>query len=180
MEKFNLQPELSGQLLNLRPLASSDFENLYSVSSDPLVWQQHPENNRYKRDIFERFFKAAIESQGALIASDAKTNEVIGSSRFTGLDLANNRIEVGYTFLARKCWGKGFNREMKKLMLSHVFQYVNQVHFYIGEDNLRSRKAIEKIGARFIERLERQPKEGAKYSSVIYRIEKSDFNLYFC
>ncbi|HEY8278692.1 MAG TPA: GNAT family N-acetyltransferase, partial [Bdellovibrionota bacterium] len=160
MPGFNLQPLLEGKLVRLRPLLAADFESLFAVSSDPLVWEQHPERTRYQRDVFQGFFQGAMESKGALLAFDSISGEVIGTSRFTGLDVPNARIEVGYTFLARRCWGKGYNTELKKLMLGHAFQYVNEVYFYIGENNVRSRRAIEKIGAQFIERLERQPKEG--------------------
>jgi N-acetyltransferase len=175
MQTFDLQPILEGRLLILRPLVGDDFESLYAVSSDPLIWEQHPERTRYQRDVFQKFFQAALDSKGALIAVDAKTEEVLGSSRFTGLDVNLNQVEVGYTFLARKCWGKGFNSEMKKLMLNHAFQYVNKVVFYIGETNLRSRKAIEKVGAQLLKKIERQPKEGAKYFATIYGLEKEDF-----
>jgi len=175
MLKIDLQPELMGNLLRLRPLLSEDFEALYLVSSDPLVWEMHPEKDRYQRAVFQKFFQAAIESKGALIAFDAVTGEVIGSSRFTGLDLSRSQVEVGYTFLARKYWGRGFNKEMKRLMLTHAFNFVDKVLFYIGENNLRSRRAIEKIGAQLIERIERQPKEEARYSKVIYALEKRQF-----
>jgi len=171
----NLQPTLRGNLLWLRPLKAEDFEALFAVSSDPLVWAMHPEKTRYRRDVFEGFFKAALESRGAFVALDAKSNEIIGSSRFAGLDLQRKTIEVGYTFLARKCWGKGFNTEMKTLMLEHAFQFVDKVFFYIGEENLRSRRAVEKLGARLLEKLERQPKEGAKYFAVVYGLNKDDF-----
>lgn len=172
---FNLQPTLIGDLLTLRPLNAGDFELLYKVSSDPLVWEQHPENTRYKREVFERFFQGAIDSKGALIATDNNNGEVIGSSRYSGLNLEQKSIEVGYTFLARRCWGSGFNPEMKKLMLNHAFQHFDHVHFYIGEKNLRSQKAIENIGAKFLRKIGRKPLEGAPYFSVVYGIEKADF-----
>ena len=175
MQNFDLQPELFGEMLLLRPLRADDFDSLYSVASDPLVWEQHPERNRYERDIFQKFFQGALDSKGALLVLDAKTDEVIGSSRFTGLDMESGQVEVGYTFLARGYWGKGYNAEMKKLMLAHAFQYVDRVVFHIGEKNFRSRRAIEKIGARLLEKIERQPTTGAKYFSVIYGIERSSW-----
>jgi len=172
---FNLQPTLKGELIHLRPLHADDFESLFAVSSDPLVWEQHPERYRYKRDVFEKFFEGAIESKGALLAADAKTGEVIGSSRYTNYLPEQRLVEMGYTFLARKCWGGRYNPEMKSLMLTHAFEHVDQVHFYIGAENKRSRCAIERIGAKLIRTLERQPAEGAKYYSVVYSIEKRDF-----
>jgi RimJ/RimL family protein N-acetyltransferase len=175
MREFDLQPTLRGELLRLRPLHADDFESLFAVSSDPLIWEMHPEKTRYRRDVFERFFAAALESKGALVAADSKTGEIIGSSRFNALDPEKKSVEVGYTFLACKCWGKGFNTEMKALMLKHAFESVEKVYFYIGENNFRSRRAVEKIGARLLEKFERQPKEGAKYFATVYGIDKTDF-----
>src|SRR5882724_2416372 len=101
---MQMQPSLEGRLLRLRPLAPADFEALYAVAADPLIWEQHPERDRCKRDVFEEFFAAALESKGALLAVDSDTGRVIGSSRFCGYDPRESRVEVGYTFLARSCW----------------------------------------------------------------------------
>ncbi len=162
-------------MLWLRPLIPEDFEALFQVSSDPLIWEQHPESNRYKREVFQRFFQAALDSKGAFIALNAGTNEVIGSSRFTALNPQENSIEIGYTFLARACWGRGYNAEMKKLMIDHAFEYVDRIFFYIGENNLRSRRSIEKVGAHLLKKVERQPQEGAKYFAAVYCLTRRGF-----
>jgi N-acetyltransferase len=144
---FDLQPTLEGERLVLRPLRPEDFDVLYAVASDPLIWEQHPVPDRYKRDVFEGFFREALESGGALIAHDAKDGKVIGSSRFHGYDTEKSEIEIGWTFLARSHWGGAYNREMKQLMLRHAFRFVERVIFLVGPQNLRSQKALEKIGA---------------------------------
>jgi N-acetyltransferase len=143
---FELQPSLRGELLQLQPLRVEDFDELYAVASDPLLWEQHPNSDRYQREVFQAFFQEALESRGALIALDAKSGKVIGSSRFYGYDAQNSEIEIGWTFLARSHWGGRFNREMKRLMLQHAFRFVENVIFRIGPNNLRSRRAVEKIG----------------------------------
>ena len=114
---FDLQPHLTGELLELRPLAAEDFRDLYAVAADPLIWEQHPCSDRYQEDVFKVFFREALESGGALIATDAKDGRVIGSSRFHGYDAAKSEIEIGWTFLARSHWGGVYNGEMKRLML---------------------------------------------------------------
>lgn len=144
---FDLQPTLRGDLLRLRPLRPEDFLELYAVASDPLTWEQHPANDRYKEEVFQAFFRQALESGGALIAIDAKDGRVIGSSRFHGYDREKSEIEIGWTFLARSHWGGAYNGEMKQLMLGHAFKFVNSVIFLVGPRNLRSQKALEKIGA---------------------------------
>ena len=144
---FDLQPILKGELLVLRPLRPEDFHELYAVASDPLIWEQHPANDRYKEEVFREFFRKALESGGALIAIDSKDGRVIGSSRFFGYNEAESEIEIGWTFLARSHWGGVYNGEMKRLMLRHAFQFVENVVFLVGPQNLRSQKALEKIGA---------------------------------
>jgi RimJ/RimL family protein N-acetyltransferase len=143
---FDLQPALKGEILWLRPLQPQDFRDLYAVASDPLVWEQHPIKDRYKEEVFREFFREALQSAGALIAIDSKDGQVIGSSRFYGYDKEKSEIEIGWTFLARSHWGGSYNGEMKHLMLRHAFRFVNRVVFLIGPQNLRSQKAIEKIG----------------------------------
>jgi RimJ/RimL family protein N-acetyltransferase len=144
---FELQPTLEGELLRLRPLRPEDWNDLYAVASDPLIWEQHPASDRYKEEVFRKFFGEAIESGGALVVVDGKDGRLIGSSRFHGYDEAKSEIEIGWTFLARSHWGGVYNREMKDLMLRHAFRYVKSVIFLIGPQNFRSQKAVEKIGA---------------------------------
>src|SRR5690242_18837936 len=144
---FDLQPILTGELVELRPLCAEDYERLYAVAKDPLIWEQHPHSDRYKPEVFRMFFKEAMESGGALLAVESKSGEVIGSSRYYGYDPANGEVEIGWTFLARSHWGGRYNGEMKRLMLQHAFRFVDNVVFRIGPLNFRSQRAVEKIGA---------------------------------
>src|SRR6266403_297707 len=144
---FELQPHLKGRLIELRPLAPGDWDELFDVASDSLIWEQHPEPDRYKKDVFRIFFKEALESGGAFVIIDRRTQHIIGSTRFYGYDPEKSEIEIGWTFLARKYWGGRFNAEMKRLLLNHAFEFVESVVFFVGEENVRSQKALEKIGA---------------------------------
>jgi RimJ/RimL family protein N-acetyltransferase len=144
---FDLQPHLKGKLLELRPLAPGDWDELFAVASDSLIWEQHPERDRYKEDVFRVFFKDALKSGGAFVIIDLKTQQIIGSTRFYGYDPEKSEIEIGWTFLARKYWGGRYNAEMKRLLLNHAFKFVDSVVFFVGEDNVRSQKAMEKVGA---------------------------------
>ncbi len=143
---FDLQPNLKGQLIELRPLRPEDWDDLFAVASDPLIWEQHPESDRYKEDVFKVFFGEALESGGAFVIIDKKTQQIIGSTRFYGYIPEKSEIEIGWTFLARKYWGGPYNRELKQLMLAHAFKFVENVVFLVGENNVRSQKATEKIG----------------------------------
>lgn len=144
---FDLQPTLRGALLELRPLRADDWEALFAVAADPLIWEQHPESDRYTEEVFRRYFQGAIASGGAFLILDAADGRVVGSSRFAGYDERASEIEIGWTFLARSHWGGTYNWELKQLMLRHAFRFVERVLFIVGPQNLRSQKALEKIGA---------------------------------
>jgi RimJ/RimL family protein N-acetyltransferase len=144
---FEFQPLLKNELIRIQPLQSADFETLYAVASDPLIWEQHPNKSRCQRPVFENFFRGAMESGGAFLVYDAGKDCVIGSSRYTELDQKNNSVSIGYTFLARDHWGGAYNPALKTLMLDHAFRFVNEVVFKIGSNNIRSQKAIERLGA---------------------------------
>jgi RimJ/RimL family protein N-acetyltransferase len=141
---------LQDEQVILRPLVAEDLDVLYGVASDPLIWEQHPNPDRYRRDVFEKFFEGAIASQGAFIILDASTGNVIGSSRFYDHIPEAGEVKIGYTFFARKCWGGGFNIAVKALMTTHAFHWVDRIIFHIGAGNLRSQIAISRIGAQKI------------------------------
>jgi len=144
---FNIQPVLENEKAVLDPLQETDFEALYAVASDPAIWQQHPNKDRWKKEIFRTFFEGALLSKGAFKIVDKATGNIIGSSRFYDYNEAENSIFIGYTFYAKSCWGKGFNPSVKTMMLDYVFQFVSKVYLHIGAGNIRSQVAIERLGA---------------------------------
>jgi len=135
-------------------LQENDFEELYAVANDEQLWEQHPNKLRYQRAVFQNFFEGAMLSGVVVLIRDSKTNEVVGSSRFYDYNETENSILIGYTFIGRKFWGNDYNKSLKKLMLDYAFQHVNKVYFHIGAFNIRSQKAIEKIGAIKIDEFE--------------------------
>jgi RimJ/RimL family protein N-acetyltransferase len=170
---FDLQPHLKGELIELRPLKPADWDDLFAVAFDPLIWEQHPESDRYKEDVFKVFFEEALESGGAFVVINAKTQQIIGSTRFYGYDPEKSEIEIGWTFLARKYWGGRYNREMKDLLLTHGFKFVENLVFFVGEHNVRSQKAIEKIGATKVGTVTRAYGNHPPAKNVKYVIKKS-------
>ena len=173
---FELQPSIHNDLIRLEPLRAGDFEALYAVASDPLIWEQHPAKDRYQREVFMNYFTSGLESGGALRVIDNANGELIGSSRYYDLDAAQSKVSVGYTFIARRCWARGYNRALKQLMLDHAFKFVNRVTFQVGRDNLRSRKAMEKLGGIYIgeETVAYVPGERAS-PNVVFKIDKGDW-----
>ena len=157
------QPVLEGEHLRLRPLRADDCDALFAVASDPLIWAQHPAHDRWQEPVFRAFFDDALAGGGALVAINAQTGAVIGSSRFQGLYEADGgSVEIGWTFLARSHWGGTYNYEMKRLMLAHALASVAEVRFLVGATNIRSRRALEKIGARLTDRTEERIMAGGE------------------
>lgn len=175
------QPVLEGELVRLRPLRAEDWEALFAVAADPLIWAQHPAHDRWREPVFRAFFDDALANKGALAVIDAQTGAVIGSSRFQGLEEAprergGGSVEIGWTFLARSHWGGRYNREMKRLMLAHALASVAEVRFAVGEGNMRSRRALERIGAKLTDRREERVMAGGQLvPHLTYAITRASF-----
>ncbi|MGL6128406.1 acetyltransferase [Chryseobacterium artocarpi] len=172
---FSVQPVLENEEFQLIPLQQGDFESLYEVASDPKVWEQHPNKDRYQREIFENFFRGAIESKGAFKIVEKSTGDVLGSSRYYNFDQDDNHIFIGYTFYGTKSWGKGINPQVKKLMLDYIFQFVDKVHFHIGKENYRSQKALEKLGGEKIAEEEVAYFAEPTRTNFVYEIKKENW-----
>lgn len=170
------QPVLEGERLLLRPLRADDWDALYAVASDPQIWALHPAHDRWREPVFREYFEDALAKGGALAVLDKASGRIAGSSRFQAYDPAEGgSVEIGWTFLARSHWGGRHNAEMKRLMLAHAFRWVERVDFRVGEGNLISRRAMEKIGGRLSERTERVAMGGAEVVHVIYEIDRAGF-----
>jgi len=144
---FNLTLTLTGLQITLRPITSDDFEALYAAASDPEIWKLHSESNRWEHGVFCKFFEKALMAPGAFVIVHNRTGKIIGSSRYYDFDAGKRQVFVGYTFLMTEFWGGRINSELKKLMLNHAFQFVDRVLFHTSENNLRSQRALEKLGA---------------------------------
>lgn len=168
----SLQPTLSGERVQLRPLQAGDWNALFAVASDPLIWAQHPANDRYQETVFRAFFDVALASHAAFVVLDAHTGAVIGSTRFHGYHATSREVEIGWTFLARSHWGGQCNGEMKRLLLAHAFEFVDRVIFIVGRDNVRSRTAMERVGG--IELPGHRCEEPGK---VVYGISRPPLNV---
>lgn len=171
------QPILEGERLRLCPLRGTDWDTLFAVASDPLIWEQHPAHDRWQEPVFRAFFDDALAQGGALIVIDRASGVAIGSSRYQGLEEANGgSIEIGWTFLAREFWGGSTNLELKRLMVRHALKSVAECRFAVGEENWRSRKAMEKIGGRLIAREDVRKMADGVVRHVHYVIGRTEFD----
>lgn len=170
-----LQPILENAHIILCPITENDFEELYEVASDPLIWEQHPNKDRWKKEVFRFFFEGAIKSGGAFKILDKNTSQLIGSTRFYDFNEIDNSILIGYTFLSRKYWGKGINQMAKRMMLEYIFEFVIKVQFHIGADNLRSQIAIQRTGGKKIAEVEIEYYGEASKLNYVYVIHRVDW-----
>ena len=169
---FSIQPVLENEYVRLLPLEETDFEALYAVASDPKIWEQHPNRDRWKREVFRTYFDGAMESKGAFKIVDKATGEIAGSTRYYDYKEDERSILIGYTFYATKYWGKGVNPSVKQLMLAYIFQYVDRVIFHVGENNIRSQMAMERVGATRVGAVEVAYYGEAPKVNVVFEIEK--------
>jgi RimJ/RimL family protein N-acetyltransferase len=167
---FDLQPTLRGEHLTLRPLLAADAEALWAVARDPLIWELHPDPSRCTLPGFRRYFSGLLQGGGSLAVVENATGRIIGATRYYDWEPVAREVAIGYTFLAREFWGGSANREMKRLLIEHAAPFADAIWFHVGKGNLRSRRAMEKIGA--VAAFEGQrPQNGEMIDFVYYRIE---------
>jgi len=174
MEAPDLQPLLKGSLVTLRPVQANDWGALFKAASDPKTWVDHTPTcqNRYQEDVFRAFFNDALSSGGALVVIDNATGKIIGSSRYNDFKPDAGEIEIGWTFITNEYWGRQYNAEIKDLMLTHIFQYVDVVVFWVAKDNLRSQFAMKKIGGVLRDGEVKKTDKGQIVTYVIFEIRK--------
>lgn len=173
MQSFPIPALLVGESIELRPLAVNDFEVLYSVASDPLIWAQHPSSTRYQEPVFREWFSEALASNSTFVIYDRSNGQVIGSSRYYQFNEAQHDVAIGYTFLSREKWGGRTNGELKRMMLAYAFQSVDTVWLHVGGQNIRSQRAVEKLGGR-LSHTSTQSSAGVP-EKVSYKIERATF-----
>jgi RimJ/RimL family protein N-acetyltransferase len=166
---MDLQPTLEGELVTIRPTVREDWDDMFAVASDPLIWEVHPARDRWQEPVFRKYFEDALASGGGVTILDKASGRIIGASRYAFPDQSRDEVEVGWTFIARKYWGGTYNREIKRLMLDHIHRFVQGAVFVIGQDNVRSRRAMEKIGGVLQEgRIERG--DGSTHPDHVYYV----------
>ncbi len=169
-----LQPTLVGKTVIIRPLRPEDWPGLFAAASDPAIWELHPARDRYREPVFREFFETALISKSAFAFVHRPTGSIVGSSRYHGYDPDRSEIEIGWTFLARGHWGGRSNFEIKHLMLGHAFTFVDSVIFWVGADNWRSRRAMEKIGG--VQRGGVFTRASTAGPHVVFEIRKNQFS----
>ena len=175
MQEMQLQPIIKNNLVRLQPLKKEHMEALYEVAKDPKIWEQHP-CKRYLRSEFDSFFKESLASKAALIIIDLKTDQIIGSSRYKIIDNFPNSVEIGWTFLSRDYWGGAYNTAVKQLMIAHAFKYMQHIILYVDIYNIRSQKAVQKLGGELIDTAKYPELPDRTSDDLVFLIEKRLFH----
>lgn len=175
MGEPDLQPTFTGETLELRPTRPEDWDALFAVASDPLIWAVHPAHDRWQEPVFRRYFDEALASRGSLTIFERASDRAIGASRYSTAFAGAGEVEIGWTFLARDHWGGSTNRELKRLMLDHAFRWFDPVMFAVGKDNGRSRRAMEKIGACLRPDVQHREMAGRAETHVLYQIGRAEW-----
>lgn len=97
--------------------------------------------------MFDRYFEDRLMGGGCLVTIERSSGLIVGASEFSAFSSDERQVEIGATFLARRCWGGAYNGEVKRLMIDHAFASVDSVVFSVSEANRRSQAALVKIGA---------------------------------
>jgi RimJ/RimL family protein N-acetyltransferase len=147
--------KLKGKHIYLELLQPFHKETLRDLAKDERIWEGNRgfSLNETFDEQFDIYFAAAIDnkamgSQQAFVIRKTNDNSIIGMTRFLNIDKKEKRLEIGYTWYIPAVWGKVYNKECKLLLLQYTFEELNfnRAQFNVAGQNIRSQKAVEKIG----------------------------------
>lgn len=146
---------LTGPTVALVSLEKVHFTALESLAKDPRIWEHYPFDLSDSLR-FQRIFTAALKerekgSQFPFTIIERHSDQIVGSTRFLDIQPQHKKLEIGFTWIHPRYWGSQVNLECKWLLLTHCFEKMGcvRVQLKTDENNIRSRKAIEKIGGQF-------------------------------
>jgi len=183
MSWFKPNTILNGELLDLVPLEEKHFEELELLAREKSIWEFIPIDMSSSEKCFKVFANALVErdlgTQIPFVIFHKKENRIIGSTRLMNMEAKHKKLEIGWTWLHPEYWATAVNLECKLLLLTFCFEElnVNRVQLKTDENNIRSQKAIKKIGAQYegILRNDWIRDDGTNRNSVYFSIIKSEW-----
>ena len=152
IEKLNILI-LENEIVKLRQTKKEDFDKLFKLGGKKEIWEQHSNKDRYKKSVFLKYFNQGIKNKfGSLTIISKDDGKIVGWTRLYDFDETVPTIKIGYTFLGKSYWGLDINYNSKKLILNYLFGFLDLVCFDIFEKNIRSQKAVQKLGGVFNEK----------------------------
>jgi RimJ/RimL family protein N-acetyltransferase len=146
--------QLTGRHVYLQFLKEAHREVLRPLAKDERIWEYTKTlqlTESYDQQ-FDNYFNEALsfETRGAQAFAivSASDDRVIGMTRAYDLDRRVRKITIGHTWYVPEVWGKAHNKECKLLLLTYMFDTLalERVEFKVASQNIRSQKAVEKIG----------------------------------
>jgi len=178
------QPTLTGKTVELQPLQKEHAAQLVQAAADGELWNMKvtviPGPDTVAQYIATALEGRANQTVMPFVIVRRDTGQIVGSTRFWKIDLANRKMEIGHTWLGSSIQRSGINTEAKLLLLTHAFEALQaiRVQFTTDELNEKSRAAILRIGAKQegIVRNERIMPDGRKRNSVRFSIIDTEWN----
>lgn len=182
------QRSIEGQNLLLVPFENSHIGGLKKVATDEKIWDYLPYKIYSDKDFddYITLVKDRIEkgTQYFWTIINKQHNEILGSTGFLNVDETNKKLEIGGTWLTPKVWGTKVNLEVKYLLLDFCFtdNEIVRIEFKTREKNIRSQKAIEKIGGtkEAILRLDKINDDGTFRNTILYSIIRPEWQDLKC
>ncbi|NQY07232.1 MAG: GNAT family N-acetyltransferase [Flavobacteriaceae bacterium] len=177
------KPILENENVKLSPLSLDNYHELFEIAVERDLIQYSPSDISTKES-YTNYVKTAIAGleKGVtlpFIIYDKRTNIYIGSTRFGLINHHDKVLHIGWTWISKSAQGTGINKQMKFLMLQYVFETLafEKVEFRIDERNIRSRKAVEKIGGTLegILRKNTLMQDGYRRNTCCYGILKEEW-----
>ncbi|APA93274.1 MULTISPECIES: GNAT family N-acetyltransferase [Myroides] len=176
---------LEGTTVDLIPLEKEHLEELYQASADKELWRLVPTDCSDRDTFYDNYQNALIAREKGLqypfVIIDKRTQKIIGSTRFFEMYEADKKLEIGWTWITQEYWGSVVNLECKLLLLTYCFEVLktNRVQLKTKDTNIRSRKAIEKIGGVFegILRKDKIQNDGTTRNAAYYSILDDEWGI---
>ena len=174
---------LEGRLCTLMTMRPSHLPDLQRISHDEEIWRHLPMEG-WDNEIFWEWGIQTLQSKDSgrahpFVITDTHTGELLGSTRFQEVYAEHRKLEIGWTWIVRKAWGTGLNKEAKLLLLDYAFGHLEalRVGFKTDENNLRSQQALLNIGASFegIHRKHMVRPNGSHRNSFFYSITDEEW-----
>jgi RimJ/RimL family protein N-acetyltransferase len=176
--------DLEGKNVKLISLDKSHKNGLLNAASDGKLWElwftSVPSNNNIDSYIEHAIKQKENGFEFPFVVLDKESGEIIGSTRYYNIQPEHRRLEIGYTWYAKKHQRTGVNTESKFLLLKYAFENLDciAVQFMTNWHNLRSRIAIERLGAKQdgVLRNHRLNSDGTYRDTVVFSITNQEWS----
>ncbi|ATP39960.1 GNAT family N-acetyltransferase [Solibacillus sp. R5-41] len=174
---------LQNNIVKLEPINTEHIDGILNAARFPEIWE-HMSVTLLDRESVVHYVEDAIHKRDAktdypFVIVDAQTNEIIGSTSYMDISMAHKRLEIGSTWLTPANWRSNINTNCKFLLLQYGFEELrfNRIQIKTGHENVRSQKAIERLGAvkEGILRNHMIQKEGTIRHTVMYSITSEEW-----